>query len=115
MVVRHVHLQLLVRVLISHSGRGGSRGRRLARRSGGLGCGDLVLGVVLDKLEERLERAVTLIVDELLGASGLELKSREASNLDSSRLGEVISGGVHLETDGMVSNSQNREYVERTW
>jgi len=106
-----IHLQLLMRIVSCRGSRGGSRSNGLSSgsdslsisgRSGRLGHSEAVLRVVLDELDERLERAVTLVLDKLLGTSGLELESREASDLEASRLGEVVGGGVHLENGELV-------------
>lgn len=78
--------------LVSLRSLGGSGGL-----GGGLGWwGDVVLGVLLSELDEVLEGAVAIVLEEVLAAGGLEHESGEASDLEGSAWGQVVFGGVHL-------------------
>lgn len=58
---------------------------------GSPGCGlEGVLGLLLDESDEALERAVTIVVDELARAGRLELESWEAGDTEGNGCGEVI-------------------------
>lgn len=46
--------------------------------------------VLLDELDQRLERPVALVVDEGVGSSRLELKGGEARNLERLSRGDVV-------------------------
>lgn len=63
-----------------------------------LGEVERVLGVLLDEGDEALQGAVTLVVNELLGAGGLELESGEAGNAEGDSRGEVVFRDFELGT-----------------
>jgi len=64
------------------------------------GDGDVGGGVLLEEGDEALERAVTLVVNPLLGAGGLELEGREAGDTEGNGRREVVLGDIELGTKG---------------
>ena len=66
--------------------------------SGFLWDGDVILGVLGNELEKRFKAAVTLVINELLGTSGLELESRESGDLEGGVGGNIVLSGIHLST-----------------
>ena len=100
--VHKKHLQLLVALrrlglLRCDLSRGGCRLLDDCRRRAGGGTRvKRVGGVRLNELNERLERTVTLVVDELAGTGLLELDRRETRDLERRRRGQVVLGSLHL-------------------
>lgn len=55
-----------------------------------------VLGVLLDESNQALQRAVTVVVNELTSASLLELQRREPGDLEVNGRWEVVLSSLHL-------------------
>ena len=70
-------------------------GCRVAKRNLGVKG---VLGIFLDEGDEVLERTVTVVVNEVASASGLELERREAGDAEGHAWGEIVLGRLHLGT-----------------
>jgi len=62
---------------------------------------DGVLGVLLNEGDEAFQRAITFVVNELLGTGSLEFECREALDAEWSRRREVVLGCVKLGTKRM--------------
>lgn len=67
----------------------------------GLNFGEFkaVLGVGLEERNEVLERTVALIVDELFGASRLELESGESADTEGDGGGKVVLRNLEFGTN----------------
>lgn len=64
--------------------------------------GDVVLGVLASELDEVIESAFTVVLEEVGASGGLEHESGEASDLEGSAWGKVVLGGVHLGDGDLV-------------
>ena len=76
------------------------QGRRNGLILGLLSGLERVFGVLFDEGDEALEGAVTVVVKELAGTSGLELERGEARDTEGNARGKVVLRGLHLRTTG---------------
>ena len=76
-----------------------------------------VLGVFLEEGDEALKGAVALVVNEVLGASGLELERREALDTEGNSGREVVLGNFKLGTRGdcQLANGQKSGLMRSTY
>jgi len=66
-----------------------------------------VLCVLVDEGNEVLERAITIVVDEVTGASFLELNGRETGDTERRRWGNVVVNSFHLSTEQVRMQSKS--------
>jgi hypothetical protein len=63
-----------------------------------LGDSKVIFGVFGEEFNERFKAAVTFVVNELPGTSGLELEGRESFDLEGGISGNIVISSVHLST-----------------